>query len=287
MLADLVAASGEAPPDSVEPAADRAPRAGVAILRRNHRFAPDGRLPALAAAIQRGDADAVLALLTAGHDDVRLLETTDDGPLPPAVLERVRQQVLRTGRVIVPAARRGEDAAALAGLQAHRLLCAHRHGPRGVSWWTPVVQRWLVEELGVEPGFDGRYPGLPLLVTANDYDNGLVNGDAGVVVQDGPDQPLLSAFARAGGPLRVPLGRLSRVVALHAMTVHASQGSQFAAVSLVLPAASSPLATRETLYTGVTRATDRVTVIGSAEAVRAAVSRPAVRASGLARRLRG
>jgi exodeoxyribonuclease V alpha subunit len=70
------------------------------------------------------------------------------------------------------------------------------------------------------------------------------------------------------------------------MTVHKSQGSEFATVSLMLPAANSPLATRQTLYTAVTRAAVGVRVIGSPEAVERAVSRPAARASGLGERLR-
>ncbi len=145
------------------------------------------------------------------------------------------------------------------------------------------MQRWLVEELGVEPRRDGRYAGLPLIVTANDYDNGLYNGDTGVVVACGDD--LVACFDRAGDPYDVPLGRLSDVMPLHAMTVHRGQGSQFDNVTVLLPPAASPLGTRETLYTAITRAKEGVRVIGSEEAVRAAVRRPVARASGLRQRL--
>jgi exodeoxyribonuclease V alpha subunit len=69
------------------------------------------------------------------------------------------------------------------------------------------------------------------------------------------------------------------------MTVHRAQGSEFGRVSVLLPAASSPLATRQTLYTAITRATDSVRLIGSAEAVARAVAHPAARASGLGARL--
>ena len=68
---------------------------------------------------------------------------------------------------------------------------------------------------------------------------------------------------------------------VHAMTVHRGQGSQFARVTVLLPPATSPLLTRELLYTAVTRARDAVHVIGSPDAVRAAVERPIRRASGL------
>jgi exodeoxyribonuclease V alpha subunit len=65
--------------------------------------------------------------------------------------------------------------------------------------------------------------------------------------------------------------------------VHRSQGSQFEAVTALLPPATSPLLTRELLYTAVTRASRSVRVVGSEEAVRAAVGRQVVRASGLRR----
>jgi exodeoxyribonuclease V alpha subunit len=69
------------------------------------------------------------------------------------------------------------------------------------------------------------------------------------------------------------------------MTVHRSQGSQFTRVSVVLPPPESPLLTRELLYTGVTRARRTVRVVGSEDAVRAAIARPVSRASGLRDRM--
>ena len=95
----------------------------------------------------------------------------------------------------------------------------------------------------------------------------------------------MAVFGRGDGPYEVPLGRLADVRPLHAMTVHRSQGSQFARVTVLLPPADSPLGTRETLYTAVTRAAKGVRVVGSEEAVRAAVLRPVARATGLRARL--
>jgi len=77
------------------------------------------------------------------------------------------------------------------------------------------------------------------------------------------------------------------VATVHAMTVHRGQGSQFRRVTVVLPAAESPLLTRELLYTAVTRAREFVRVVGSEDAVRSAVLRPVARASGLRHRLSG
>ena len=72
---------------------------------------------------------------------------------------------------------------------------------------------------------------------------------------------------------------------MNAMTIHKAQGSQFGEVVVVLPSPSSPVLTRELLYTGVTRAQNRLTIIGSEAAIRASVERPVARASGLAESL--
>jgi exodeoxyribonuclease V alpha subunit len=69
------------------------------------------------------------------------------------------------------------------------------------------------------------------------------------------------------------------------MTIHKSQGSQFGTAAVLLPPPESPLLTRELLYTGVTRAQERLLLAGSEDSIRAAVTRPVARASGLRERL--
>jgi len=79
--------------------------------------------------------------------------------------------------------------------------------------------------------------------------------------------------------------RLPGVQTVYAMTVHKSQGSQAREVTVVLPPGDSPLLSRELFYTAVTRAQSKVRVVGTLDAVRAAVEREVQRASGLAGRL--
>lgn len=285
VLGDLVgAAESGAPREGLaavvpyDPPHQPGDRAGVAILRTVHRFGGD--IQRLAQALRDGDAEAAEQVLTDGGD-VELLTVPDAGPIPGDVQERVRETVLLHYRRLFGAAANS----ALAALDEHRLLCAHRTGPRGVSAWTQLVQRW-VEQEGITVQPDGTYVGLPLLVTANTYDEGLFNGDTGVVVAGPePDSPLQAAFHTVAGVRVLGLGRLGDVAPMHAVTVHRAQGSQFDHVTVVLPEAGSPLATRETLYTAVTRAQRRVRLIGSPEAFRACVDRRSARATGLQERL--
>ncbi|MFN8032615.1 MAG: exodeoxyribonuclease V subunit alpha [Mycobacterium sp.] len=246
----------------------------VAKLVRSHRFGAS--IGALALAIRVGDADRALDVLNAGGEHIDWVDTDE-----PA-------EILRT--VVVPHALRmreaavlGNGPAALATLEEHRLLCAHRRGPFGIAYWNRQVERWLAEETDA-PLWASWYVGRPLLVTANDYGLGLYNGDTGVVVLR--DGVLRAVIAGAEGPVEFATSRLADVETMHAMTIHKSQGSQAAEVTVLLPPEDSRLLTRELLYTAVTRARERVRVVGTAAQLRAAVGRRAVRATGLSRRLR-
>ena len=261
------------------------PQVAVAALTTNRRFPATSGIALLAAAVQEGRGDDALEVLrSTDTPEVELVEVDDGTQLSPPQLDGVRADVVISGSTLLDAAERGDVAAALEALDRHRLLCAHRRGPRGVQHWSALAARWINDEHPVLPRADGRYAGEPLMVTANDYEIGLYNGDTGVVVEDGKGG-LTAVFGRGGEPIEVPLVRLGAVRPLHAMTVHRSQGSQFARITVLLPATGSPLGTRETLYTAVTRATTHVRVIGSAAAFVEAVGRPAARATGLRERL--
>ena len=253
---------------------------GVVTLRHVWRFG--GTIAEFAKAVQAGDADAAVAILRSGRSDLAFAPVEE----PASAFDAVRPDVVQAGRALTDAALAGDTAAALAALEQHRVLCAHRRGPFGVTRWSAEIERWLRAALPAAPAGSGLwYPGRPVLVTANDYDIGLFNGDTGVVVKR--PEGLRVAFARGGEPTLHPPSRLSEVATVHAMTVHRGQGSQFRRVTVVLPPAESPLLTRELLYTAVTRARELVRVVGTEDAVRAAVQRPVSRASGLRQRLAG
>lgn len=263
-----------------EPAPPRIVEHGVVRLSRNWRF--EGAIAAFAAAVQAGDADRAVALLRSGSAELAFVDADADG-VGPAELDTLRSEVVRAGTDLIGAAGDGRAEQALRVLDEHRLLCGHRRGPHGVSRWTAEIERWLAL---ARPGFDAEapwYPGRPLLVTANENDLGLYNGDTGVVVRT--PRGRRAVFGRDGVATEFEPARLGAVGTVWAMTVHRSQGSQFTGVTVVLPPPESPLMTRELLYTAVTRARVRVRVLGTEAAVRAAIARPAGRASGLRERL--
>ncbi|MGI8457484.1 MAG: exodeoxyribonuclease V subunit alpha [Propionibacteriaceae bacterium] len=294
VLADVVNAPVAADHALADAVADvGAPPTGTSVTRLQHTWRFGGTISTLANAIRAGDADAAVAALRHpergrdGEPDVVFVET-DLALVTAADLPSLVRATVEAGRAVWDAAHDGDARGAISALDRHRLLCAHRQGPYGVARWSREVERWLARALGIDPEQTGReewYPGRPLMITANDYELQLYNGDTGVVVAS-PAGPR-AVFGR-GGELTPPVApvRLEAVQTLHATTVHKAQGSQFGAVSLLLPPPESPLLTRELLYTAVTRAEKQVFVYGSEGAVRRAVTRPANRATGLRERLR-
>ena len=278
VLADLVAGLRVRTPGS------------VTALRTGHRFGRE--IGGLAEALRVGDSAAALALLAESDPadaaaPVRLLDPSD-----AEHRALLRSRLLEHALEVHAAAARGDASAALAAVERHRLLCAHRDGAYGVAHWNLQVERWLSEvllERGGRPvgraGGPESYPGRPLLITANDYGLGLFNGDTGVVVAGPEGRPLaVVGAADDPDPLRLAPSRLGEVDTMHAMTVHKSQGSQASEITVLLPPPDSPLLTRELLYTAVTRAKDRVCLVADPASVRAALDRRAQRASGLQRR---
>jgi exodeoxyribonuclease V alpha subunit len=237
---------------------------GIVELEEVHRYG--GGIAELAEAIRAGDADAAVAALQANPNDVTWLPDADEAAL--------RAPLLTAARAVRAAARAGDAAAALDQLRAFRLLCPHRRGPHGVAGWTERIEAWL------DTGPDPWYAGRPLLVTENDYELRLYNGDTGVVAA--AEDRLVAAFERG---LRFSPTRLSAVDTAYALTIHKSQGSQFGTAAVLLPEPDARILTRELLYTAVTRAQERLILAGSEASIRAAIARPIARASGLRDRL--
>jgi exodeoxyribonuclease V alpha subunit len=260
--------------DIVGPAGEGAP--GIVVLDRVHRYG--GAIARVAEAIRRGDADAVIEAL-AGVTWIPV-DAADAGD----ALAPVHDAAVTSARAVIEAASAGAGAEAIEALGAFRVLCAHRRGDHGVTAWTSRIEAWLATEFSGFGAEGDWYVGRPLLVTENDYGLRLYNGDTGVVIATGPGQ-VSAAFERGGEVVEFSPTRLAAVETVYAMTVHKSQGSQFDTAAVLLPDPSSPILTRELLYTAVTRARRELILVGTEDAIRAAASRPVARASGLRWRL--
>jgi exodeoxyribonuclease V alpha subunit len=179
-------------------------------------------------------------------------------------------------------------------LQAHagfQLLCAVRQGTWGVEGMNRRIEGLLRAQGLIAPA-GIWYAGRPVMVTANDYGLGLMNGDIGVTLampaldpEGRPTRTLRAAFPTGDGSGRVRWiqpSRLPRLETVYAMTVHKAQGSEFNHAALLLPDRESPILTRELLYTAITRARRWFTLLEPrAGVLEQAIQRRVLRGSGL------
>jgi len=189
------------------------------------------------------------------------------------------------------AAIEGKAEVALAELSRIRVLCGHRVGRYGVKEWNST----LSSHLGIP--LDRTSPGLPLLNTKNDLRTGLVNGDTGIVIEENENPMAVFKVVRqtvdvegAGTASKEEIHRfeptsLESVEVSFATTVHKAQGSQYETAIVVCPPHTSPLSTRELIYTAATRATTRLVIVSSPKSLSHALRTRTRRESGLARRI--
>jgi exodeoxyribonuclease V alpha subunit len=282
----LAAAAGprlEDPGRTELPAAASEPPAAsaVALLRKSWRFGADSGIGALARAVNAGDGDESLRLLDDhGHSDIARLVPPADS-LHPACIDWAVER-------FAPVLNAAGPECALDLLDRARMLAALHRGPYGVETLNARIAARLHAERPALSGAgspEAHHHGMPVMITANDYEVGLYNGDVGLFWQDA-DGRLRAHFRAADGSLRtLSVRQLPPHVCAYALTVHKSQGSEFDEVLLVLPPEPHPLATRELLYTAVTRARKRVTVHAGEAVLRCACNARVHRTSALAERL--
>ncbi|MFC4700661.1 exodeoxyribonuclease V subunit alpha [Glaciecola siphonariae] len=175
--------------------------------------------------------------------------------------------------------------------QRFQVLSAMRNGPYGVEALNIMMQKALIPaaKLAAQGSF---YEGRPLLVTRNDYNLGLTNGDVGMVIwryvtnkQGKSERVARVAFEseQDDGKIRwFSPSRLLEVETVFAMTVHKSQGSEFEHACFVLPERVNPVVSKELVYTAITRAKYWISIVSPNDRIfKDAIKNPINRESGL------
>ncbi|XLZ71083.1 exodeoxyribonuclease V subunit alpha [Massilia sp. SR12] len=232
------------------------------MLRQSRRFG--GPIGQLALAVNQGDAESARAVLRADSaGQLHWNEAAQQEDMLRLAAEGYRPflQLVQQG-----SGGHGHDhdawaASVLQAFEGFRLLCAVREGEWGVTGLNDsIAQRLESQDLLKRRG--EWYVGRPVMVTRNDYASGVYNGDIGLVLPDPERTGSLRVYFSDAGKVRSVLAtRLRNVETAFAMTVHKSQGSEFSHTVLVLPREASSVLARELVYTGITRARQRFTLL--------------------------
>jgi exodeoxyribonuclease V alpha subunit len=250
----------------------------IVQLKKNYRFGEGSAIHRLSNAINSGSTEEALQIVQdssqGGASDLvaRVL------PRRAELKEALRSRVTAGLSGFLQAS---DPLAALAALARFRILCALREGPFGVAGLNQLTEG-ILEEAGLIKLLGPWYAHRPIMITRNDYNLKLFNGDIGIVLPDAASGEPRAFFTGPENEVRkfLPL-RLPEHQTAYALTVHKSQGSEFDRVLLVLPDRESPVLSRELLYTGITRARKSVELWFEEKVFRAALSRRVRRTSGL------
>lgn len=173
---------------------------------------------------------------------------------------------------------------ALANLNDLRVLCAIKEGGQGLKAVNQSIEKYL-EAKGLLDLRAEFYINRPIIITSNNYELGLFNGDIGLIRPD-ETGAIKVWFEDGQGNLKaVYPGLIDRMETVFAMTIHKSQGSEFDKVLIILPQTENiAILTRELLYTGVTRAKSKVYLQGAMSVIKQTAENTVQRASGIAQR---
>jgi exodeoxyribonuclease V alpha subunit len=276
----VLAASGEQVPGNFPSSGPARPLAQQTVmLRHSRRFG--GPIGQLAVAVNRGDAAAAQDVLRSGADGLRWIEHPTQHAVVGLAVEGYAPylRLLEQG----PGSAAHEDwvRSILQAFEGFRILCAMRVG----EWGVDGLNEAIALALGGAGLLNRRgewYAGRPVMMTRNDYATGVYNGDIGIALADPARPASLRVYFLEGDAVRSVLAtRLRHVETAFAMTVHKSQGSEFAHTVLVLPRERNALVTRELVYTGITRASRQFTLAAPTEVLAGGTAERTRRASGL------
>ena len=260
----------------------------LVTLRKNWRFDTDSDIGQCAIAANQGDSKTLLNVL---NDPTR------------SATELILPANMRDTELIKPwhnyfAVLNNPESSLpeiFAAFNQYRVLCALRRGLNGSQTMTNRIETALDKQSLISRrrgsnhqqsiGYSQHYHGRPIMITQNSYSRGLFNGDTGItLIRDGEIKvyfPTADGEYQSFSPIRLPAHETT-----WAMTIHKSQGSEFDQVVLILPQEEMPLLTRQLVYTGITRAKERVSIVASEDVLTAGIKAEVVRATRIEQHLK-
>jgi len=279
-----VETAGLIPPPSDLPLSTRPLTDCIVQLEENYRYGEDSELGNLARFVNGNQPEKALNLLKNGQNITlitsspyqTLIEEFNAWPFTRFDMAKTHSHEL------------------FEAWRSFQILCAHRHGPQGIHQINGILDRHMqkLRQKTDIPVNKDWYPGRPIMITTNDYELNLFNGDIGITVPH-PDQPgQLAVCFESNNPDEgksqfryLSPALLARYESCWAITVHKSQGSEFKNVALLLPEQVTPVITRELIYTALTRSRKRFNLYATPQIFKKAIGQSVFRSGALQERL--
>ena len=218
-------------------------------------------------------ADRAMSLLDQDMSSVTFVPFDPDQPALAQVEPALKLAVERARHLRALGSEPRDDAAIAKALTSTMVLTAQHEGVLSRTWWVNEIAA-----AAHAPSLRADHSGLPLLITATDRANSLVNGDTGLLIDTAAGVSFTRGDLSGSDPL--PASALRHFQPWWAMTIHKAQGSEFDSVVVAITPGSR-LISKELLYTAITRAKRHVIIVASRADLRYAIEHPAKRFTGL------
>ena len=244
----------------------------VIQLEKNYRFSKDSDIGQLALNVIEGNTNQEFLNKVFNNEfqKVKFFETK----------EKEKDYLKKLYKEFIP----NDKNDTLNTIQKIKILCAVKNDPKGydVNHFNLEVEK-IIKKDKADKKF---YQYKQLILTSNDYENNVFNGDIGIIdIING--KPKVIFPAEDGNKKIIDPYRLTNVQTAFAITIHKSQGSEFDKVIIVLPSSiNSKILNRELLYTAITRAKNEIVIIGSKDVFKKAIEQTAFRSSGITERIK-
>lgn len=254
-------------------------------LKKSYRFDDASAIGQLATAIKVGDSNRAIAQLKQSSGPLHWYKA-EQNQLPQLIEHAVEHHVRLQNMIAQSDLRDGNNVAALfQHLSQFQLLVCVRQGDFGVEGLNQQIQSRVAKRL-YQAVTNQHYQGRPIMISENAYHLDLYNGDIGIELVNPHNGQLMAYFIQGDGEVKqIHCQRLPSHETVYTMTVHKSQGSEFAHVALVLPDHTSSLMSREIIYTGLTRAKSEFSLYAGEYNLRQGLTSSAERLSGLRKML--
>nr|BET44736.1 MAG: exodeoxyribonuclease V subunit alpha [Candidatus Aschnera chinzeii] len=255
----------------------------ICILQKNYRFNKTSNIGNLATAIKNGDINHVNTIITKQTKNIIF-----DNINNPDSYQQFFLNIVNNYYKYLVLIKTYNYNNILNTFNQYRLLVALKNGPYGVIQLNNTIEKILYRKKIINLSLGDRnknYEGRPIIITQNNYNLGLFNGDIGILLKD--TKSTLKAFFQFpnGNIKHFTLTALPPYETAFAMTIHKSQGSEFENISILLPSIDTPIVTKELIYTAITRAKKQINICGNKNVFLQAIKKVMIRDSGLVERL--
>ena len=259
----------------------------ICQLRTSYRFHENSGIGYLARAANKGNFSQWQKTARSGFEDLNLIALSDDA-FEVFIKDCAEQYKQYLAKIDIQGCTDQQALEIYDLFNQFQVLCALREGPLGVMGLNEAIESQL-NKLALIDKSESWYMGRPVMVMENDYGMNLYNGDIGIILPLKDDLGVVrpkAAFINSEGAVRwLQPSRLPVNETVYAMTVHKSQGSEFSHCALVLPDYHASVVSKELIYTGITRAKQKLTLLARDSVIKSGLKSRVQRSSGLRDRL--